>query len=198
MKPTLQKLSPDAEFLDVIKEAIRTKKNILVSAHDDADRIGFIDACLMYLAEVEPAERCTILEDTAVLDVASTSPNMIQRTASEGKPMERLLGAALHQSAKRIIVAEARTGEIMTVLLSAWNRSHPGGMTAIAANSVVDALARVQRLCAQEAPRGVDALIATSLDLIVHLARGSNGPRVTELARVECVNETFVLEEIYS
>ncbi|MDX8355393.1 ATPase, T2SS/T4P/T4SS family [Cognatiyoonia sp. IB215182] len=196
MKPTLQQLSPDAEFLDVIKEAIRTKKNILVSAHEDADRIGFIDACLMYLAEVEPDERSIILEDAAALDV--TSSNMIQRTASGNKPMEVLLVAALHMGVKRIIVAEARTGEIMTVLLSAWNRSHPGGMTAIAANSVVDALARVQRLCVQEAPRGVDALIANALDLIVHLARGSNGPRVTELARVKCVNETFVLEEIYT
>lgn len=112
--------------------------------------------------------------------------------------MEVLLVAALHMSAKRIIVAEARTGEIMTVLLLAWNTSHPGGMTAIAANSVIDALGRVQRLCAQEAPRSVDALIANSLDLIVHLARGSNGPRVTELARVKCVNGTFVLEEIYT
>ncbi len=196
MKPTLQQLSPDAEFLDVIKEAIRTKKNVLVSAHDDADRIGFIDACLMYLAEVEPEERCIILEDTAMLDVTSSS--MIQRTASECNPMEALLGAALHKSAKRIIVAEARTGEIMTVLLSAWNTSHPGGMTAIAANSVVNALARVQGLCAQEAPHGVDALIANSLDLIVHLARWRDGPRVTELARVACVNGTFILEEIYT
>ena len=196
MKPTLQKLSPDVEFLDVIKEAIRMKENILVSAHDDADRIGFIDACLMYLAEVEPDEHCIILEDAAALHV--TSSKMIKRTASEGNPMEELLLAALHKPAKRIIVAEARTGEIMTVLLSAWNWSHPGGMTAIAANSVVDALTRVQRLCAQEAPRGVEALIANSLDLIVHLARGSNGPRVTELARVKCVNETFVLEEIYT
>lgn len=196
MKPTLQQLSPDVEFLDVIKRAIRMKENILVSAHDDADRIGFIDACLKYLAEVEPDERCIILEDAAALDV--TSSNMIQRTASEGNPMEELLLAALHKPAKRIIVAEASTGEIMTVLLSAWNWSHPGGMTAIAANSVVDALTRVQRLCAQEAPRGVEVLIANSLDLIVHLARGSNGPRVTELARVKCVNETFVLEEIYT
>ncbi|WP_299749868.1 ATPase, T2SS/T4P/T4SS family [uncultured Tateyamaria sp.] len=196
MKPTLQKLSPDVEFLDVIKEAIRMKENILVSAHDDADRIGFVDACLMYLAEVEPDEHCIILEDAAALHV--TSSKMIKRTASEGNPMEELLLAALHKPAKRIIVAEARTGEIMTVLLSAWNWSHPGGMTAIAANSVVDALTRVQRLCAQEAPRGVEALIANSLDLIVHLARGSNGPRVTELARVKCVNETFVLKEIYT
>ena len=123
-------------------------------------------------------------------------PNTLRLISSEMISMDRLLVSTLRLAPKRIIVGEVRTGKVMTLLLKAWNTGHPGGITTIHANSAMDVLPRVQMLCAEEIQGGVDALIASSLDLVVHLSRGQDAPQVTELARVKRHEDGFVVEDV--
>jgi P-type conjugative transfer ATPase TrbB len=190
----LSEFVPHAGFLAVIKQAIVDKENLLVSGGTGAGKTSFANACLAYLAQVAPEQRCVVLEDTAELQVPM--PNTLKLISSENISMDRLLVSTLRLAPKRIIVGEVRTGKVMTLLLKAWNTGHPGGITTIHANSAIDVLPRVQMLCAEELQGGVDALIASSLDLIVHLSRGQEAPQVTQLARVTRCNDTFIIKEI--
>lgn len=190
----LSEFVPDTGFLSVIKQAIEDKNNLLISGGTGAGKTSFANACLAYLAEVAADQRCVVLEDTAELQVPV--PNTLKLISSEQISMDRLLVSTLRLAPKRIIVGEVRTGKVMTLLLKAWNTGHPGGITTIHANSAMDVLPRVQMLCAEEIQGGVDALIASSLDLVVHLSRGQDAPQVTELARVTRHEDGFVVEDV--
>lgn len=185
---------PNADDLAMIKAAIMARKNILVSGGTGAGKTSFVDACLAYLAQEAPEQRCVILEDTAELQVPM--PNALRLLSSHKVSLDQLLVSTLRLAPKRIFLGEVRSGRVMTLLLKAWNTGHPGGITTIHANSALDVIPRAQGLIAEELPNGADLLIAASLDLIIHLSRGVSAPQVTELAQVALEHSTLVIKEI--
>ncbi len=102
----------------------------------------------------------------------------------------------------RIVVGEVRGGEAMD-MLQAMNTGHTGSLTTLHANSPRDGTARLETMCMMA---GLDMpllairkQIAAAVNLIVHLARLSDGSRkmthITELSGME--GEIVTLTDIF-
>jgi pilus assembly protein CpaF len=102
----------------------------------------------------------------------------------------------------RIIVGEARGGEVMD-MLQAMNTGHDGSMSTVHANDTRDALQRLELMIAlsgAELPTKVARqYIASAIQVFVHIARLSNGERkvvrISELVGVE--DGEFRIEDIF-
>jgi pilus assembly protein CpaF len=81
----------------------------------------------------------------------------------------------------RIVVGEVRGGEALD-MLQAMNTGHPGSMSTAHANSPPDLLARLETMALMsdiDLPVGhVREQIASTIDLIVHMARLPDGRRI--------------------
>jgi pilus assembly protein CpaF len=89
----------------------------------------------------------------------------------------------------RIVVGEVRSGEALD-MLQAMNTGHSGSLTTVHANSPRDALARIETLVLMsgyDLPlRAIRQQVASSLDLVVYLARQPDGSRrVTHITEVQ-------------
>ena len=78
----------------------------------------------------------------------------------------------------RLVVGEVRGGEVVE-LLAALNTGHEGGCGTLHANSALDVPARIEAL-ALAAGLGREAAhsqLASAVDVVLHLARASDGTR---------------------
>jgi pilus assembly protein CpaF len=102
--------------------------------------------------------------------------------------IRELLRGALRMRPDRIVIGEVRGGEALDLLM-ALNTGHEGALSTVHANSPEDALRRVETL-ALMAGVGLPHLaireqLGRGLDLVIHLARLSDGcRRVMEVAEV--------------
>jgi pilus assembly protein CpaF len=98
----------------------------------------------------------------------------------------------------RIIIGECRGAEVLD-MLQAMNTGHDGSMTTLHANSTRDVLVRMSSmilLSGIELPvRAINEMIASAIDLIVHIARFSDGARkITGITEVAGMKEDFQLD----
>ena len=99
-----------------------------------------------------------------------------------------LVRNALRMRPDRLIVGEVRGGEAFD-MVQAMNTGHDGSMSTCHANSVIDALRRLETMVLV-AGTGLplDATrqqIGSSIDLVIHVARGANGQRrVVDVAEI--------------
>jgi pilus assembly protein CpaF len=94
-----------------------------------------------------------------------------------------LVRAALRLRPDRLIVGEVR-GEEAFDLLQALNTGHCGSLCTIHANGPADALARLESLVLLAGVglpvEAIRAQIRSSIDAVVHVARGADGDRTIE------------------
>jgi pilus assembly protein CpaF len=135
------------------------------------------------LGEVAPDQRLLVIEDAAELVVAH--PHVV-RLVCRGANVEGagavglrdLVRQALRMRPDRLVVGEFRGAE-MVELLVALNTGHEGSAATLHANSAADVPARFAALGALAglpAP-AVTSLVASAVDLVVHLRRGPDGVR---------------------
>ncbi len=184
----------DSVYLAQIKAAIVARKNILIAGGTSSGKTSFANACLAYLAQVAPNDRCIILEDTD--ELRSELPNTLKLISSESVSLSDLLVSALRLAPKRICVGEVREGTVAKLLLRSWNTGHPGGITTIHANSASEVIPTLQLLCMESLSAGVDQLIGSALDMIVYITRGTSRPQVQEVASVEFKNNTVITTKV--
>lgn len=185
---------PNAIFLEQIKAAIVGRKNILIAGGTSSGKTSFANACLAYLADVAPTDRCIILEDTD--ELRSPLPNTLKLISSEDVSLSNLLVSALRLAPKRICVGEVREGIVAKLLLRSWNTGHPGGITTIHANSASDVIPTLQLLCMESLSAGVDQLIGSALDMVVYITRGTSRPQVQEIATIQFKDNTISLTKV--
>jgi pilus assembly protein CpaF len=109
---------------------------------------------------------------------------------------------SLRMRPDRIIVGEVRGSEAFD-MMQAMNTGHDGSLTTIHANSPRDALSRIENMvlmAGYELPvRAIREQVASAIDLIVHLARMSDGSRrvtrVTEITGME--SEVVTAQDIF-
>jgi pilus assembly protein CpaF len=102
----------------------------------------------------------------------------------------------------RIVVGECRGGEALD-MLQAMNTGHDGSLTTIHANSPRDVISRLETMvlmAGMDLPiRAVREQIASAIDLVVHLARFSDGSRkivnITEVVGIE--GDRMLLQDIF-
>ncbi len=157
------------------------------------------------LGAVPPTERVLLIEDAPELVV--THPHVV-RLVCRGANVEgagaiglrELVRQALRMRPDRLVVGEFRGAE-MVELLVALNTGHEGSGATLHANSAADVPARFAALGALaglSAP-AVTSLVASAIDVVIHLRRGRDGRRVVaELALVRRAGDELTIHPAWS
>jgi pilus assembly protein CpaF len=175
---------------DELAAAVGARRSILVSGGTGSGKTTLLNALSAF---IDRDERVITIEDAAELRLRQ--PHVVRlesRPANvEGRgrvTIRELLRGALRMRPDRIVIGEVRGGEALDLLM-ALNTGHEGALSTVHANSPEDALRRVETL-ALMAGVGLphDAIreqLGRGLDLVIHLARLSDGSRrVVEVAEV--------------
>jgi pilus assembly protein CpaF len=197
-----------AGLTEIIRAAVQARLNILVSGGTGAGKTTMLNV----LSNAIPnTERIVTIEDSAELQLQQdhvvrleTRPPNIE---GQGAVTQRdLVRNALRMRPDRIVVGEVRGGEVLD-MLQAMNTGHDGSLSTVHANSTRDALSRIETMVLMAGVslpvRAMRDYIASALDLMVHLARLSDGTRkvtrVTEIVGMEedvvTTQDIFVFEQ---
>jgi pilus assembly protein CpaF len=144
-------------------------------------------------AELDPSLRVVIAEEVFEADVALANVASMQTRPARNDRREvdlrRLVAGFLRMAPDIAIVGEVRDREVLPLLLTL--SSGVKGYTTLHAGSAKQALTRLRFIAqladvANELPMSaLNALISEAIDVVVHVARTTNGPRVTEILAVE-------------
>ena len=159
----------------LLAEAVRERKNILVSGGTSTGKTTFLNALL---AEVPRDERLIIIEDTP--ELSAPHENQVGLIAvrdgmGEAKvSADDLVGASLRMRPDRIILGELRGIEALA-FLRAVNSGHPGSMTTIHADSPESAMDQLALLVLQAGTKlgraDVREYVNQTIDVYVQLGR---------------------------
>jgi pilus assembly protein CpaF len=193
---------------EILRAAVQVRLNMLVSGGTGAGKTTMLNV----LSNAIPnTERIVTIEDSAELQLQQehvvrleTRPPNIE---GQGAVTQRdLVRNALRMRPDRIVVGEVRGPEVLD-MLQAMNTGHDGSLSTVHANSTRDALSRLETMVLMSGLslpiRAMRDYIASALDLIVHLARLSDGTRkvtrVTEIVGMEedvvTTQDIFVFEQ---
>lgn len=185
-------LSRDAaEFLS---EAVSQRRNIIVSGGTGTGKTTMLNVLSSHIAR---SERVVTVEDAVELQL--DMPNIIRlesrpaNTEGAGAVTIRdLVRNSLRMRPDRIVVGEVRGAEALD-MLQAMNTGHDGSLSTLHANNPRDAIRRLETMVllgGVDLPlRAIREQVASAVDLIVQLTRGSDGARfvssITEVVGLE-------------
>ncbi len=189
----VQRGTLEAGHRAVLRDAIDMHRNILVIGATASGKTTFGNALLREVTERFPTERIVILEDTIELQCAA--PDHVALRTTPDHSLAQLVKMTLRTSPDRIVVGEVRD-EAALDLLDAWATGHPGGIATLHASSPEGALLRLDRLAQRANVPSQIALIAEAIHVIVAMAGGMDGKRVSHIVRVTGLDRRgqFVLE----
>lgn len=169
---------------DVIKEAVRKHRNILVIGGTGSGKTTLINAIINEMVLSDPDERIFILEDTGEIQCAAQ--NFVQYHTTLDVDMTQLLKTTLRMRPDRILVGEVRGPEALD-LLDAWNTGHEGGAATLHANDALSGLTRLESLISRNpsAPKEIMPLIAEAVDRVVHITRTPHGRKIQQIIEVQ-------------
>jgi len=172
-----------------LASAVRDRENVLVSGGGGTGKTTLLGV----LARLIPAdERVVTIEDAAELRLGPRHVVTLEcRPANvEGRgevSLRDLVRCAMRMRADRIIVGEVRGPEALD-MLQALTSGHAGSMATVHADAPREALMRVDMMALMAAPglsvAAARRLVASAVDLVVHLVRDGDGRR-----RVEAITE---------
>ncbi|MCB2067160.1 MAG: P-type DNA transfer ATPase VirB11 [Erythrobacter sp.] len=184
----MRALGPD-EAPAALREAVRGRRNIIVSGGTSTGKTTFLNALL---AEIPLEERLVLIEDTEELRLRHQ--NAVGLIAARGAlseaevSAEDLLIAALRLRPDRIILGELRGAEAFT-FLRAVNTGHPGSMTSIHADTPARAVEQLVLLVLQAGSRlgrdDVRHYVQESVDVFVQLSRQGGKRAVSQVVIAE-------------
>ena len=179
-----------ADGAEVCRRLLAHRNNIVVSGATSSGKTSLLASLL---AELEESERLVVVEDTSELPIRRDGVVRLEtRPPSSSGPrpitMVDLVRTALRLRPDRIVVGEVRGDEVVG-LVQAMNTGHDGSCSTCHANSARDALIRLETLVMQAAPswplEAIRRQLASSIDVIIHLARDHLGRRrIVEIAEV--------------
>lgn len=161
---------------DVIVNAIRQHKNILVIGGTSSGKTTLVNAIINEMVVMNPTDRIVIIEDTGELQCVAE--NCVPYHTTLEMTMTHLLKMILRVRPDRIFVGEVRGPEALDLLM-AWNTGHPGGCATLHANNGRAGLDRLEMLISMhpDSPSPIQPLIGEAVDVLVHIARLSDGSR---------------------
>lgn len=191
----------DSAGASILKKFVAEKKNIFVCGGTGTGKTSLLGALL---GEVHPSERIIALEDVAEIRV--NHPHFLTleaRPANQEGEGEISLSSLLRQSLRmrpdRLVIGECRGTEALDLLM-ALNTGHKGSFGTIHANSPRDALQRLETLALLAAGNlreaALKVLIASVMQVVVFLERGTNGRKIAAIAEVRGVEGSqYLLKE---
>jgi type IV secretion system protein VirB11 len=171
-----------ARQMDVLEQAIRERKNILVVGGTGSGKTTLCNAIIDGVSRITPEHRVVVGEDTS--EIQCTAENVVFLRTSDTVDMLRLLKVTMRLRPDRIVIGECRGGEALA-LLKAWNTGHDGGVATVHANSARAGLIRMEQLIAEVIATPMQNLIAEAVDLVVFIRKTTQGRRVEEIVSVE-------------
>ncbi|MFQ5520764.1 MAG: CpaF family protein, partial [Candidatus Methylomirabilia bacterium] len=179
---------------EIIFAAVQARLNVLVSGGTGGGKTTLLNV----LSNAIPnSERIITIEDSAelqlqqehVVRLETRPPNIEGKGAITQRDLVR---NALRMRPDRIVVGEVRGAEVLD-MLQAMNTGHDGSISTVHANSSRDALSRIETMVLMSGlslpVRALREYISSALDMIIHVARLSDGTRkvvrVTEIAGME-------------
>lgn len=186
-----------AQVHATVLDAVARRKNILVVGSTGSGKTTLVNAIIAAMADLCPADRLVIMEDTSELQ--SASPNTVFLRTSPNVSMRDLLRATMRLRPDRILVGEVRGGEALD-LLKAWNTGHDGGVATVHAGSARGGLTRLEELIGEVSQMPMPRLIAGAVDLILFIRRSRHGREVAQatwLKDYDFPTQTYGLEAIY-
>ena len=193
--------SSNQAMADFLNACVLSRKNIIVSGGTGSGKTTLLNIISFFIPD---GERIITIEDAAELRLKSHSHwgRLESRSANvEGKgviSIRDLFINTLRMRPDRIIIGECRGPEVLD-MLQAMNTGHDGSLTTLHANSTRDVLVRMSSmmlLSGIELPlRAMYEMIASAIDVIVHVTRFSDGTRkITGITEVAGLKENFQLD----
>ena len=192
------------EMADFLILAVRGRLNILMSGGTGAGKTTVLNNLSRFIPQ---SERVITIEQTAELQLQQ--PDVVameMRPANvegQGEISQReLLKNSLRMRPDRIIVGEARGGEVLE-MLQAMNTGHDGSMSTVHANDTRDALDRLEMMIALsgvELPTLVARqYLASAIQILVHVSRLRTGERkITRISELcGCHDAVYDIKDIY-
>ncbi|MDR5867054.1 CpaF family protein [Halomonas koreensis] len=177
-------------LMRMLRTAVAERRNILISGATGAGKTTLLN---ILSRDIPSHERVVTIEDAAELQLGNSHVVRLEtrppNSEGEGEVGARqLVRNALRMRPDRVILGESRGDEALD-MLQAMNTGHLGSMSTVHANSARDALVRLQMMIRLAGFQGSDGLvnqiIATALDLVVHVTRDDRGHRhVVEVQRI--------------
>ncbi|MDI9818651.1 MULTISPECIES: P-type conjugative transfer ATPase TrbB [unclassified Legionella] len=180
----------------VIKNAVKTHRNILVVGGTGSGKTTLVNAIINEMVNHSPTERVFIIEDTGEIQCAAE--NCVQYHTTLDVNMTQLLKTTLRMRPDRILVGEVRGGEALD-LLDAWNTGHEGGAATLHANNCLAGLQRLKSLISRNpaAPAEIEPLIGEAVHCVVHIARTPQGRRVEDIISIKGFeNGHYIIETL--
>ncbi|MBX3303492.1 MAG: CpaF family protein [Nitrospira sp.] len=200
----VEKRSLTPEIGDLMKAIVQARLNVLISGGTGTGKTTMLNILSGFIPN---NERIVTVEDAAELQLRQEHVVRLEtRPANiEGKgeiAQRELVKNALRMRPDRIIVGEVRGAESLD-MLQAMNTGHDGSLTTVHANSCRDALTRIETLVSMTgfnlAPKSMRHYISSALDVIIQIARLSDGTRkvisVQEVVGME--GDLITLQELF-
>ncbi len=198
--------SLNKDIADFLSAAVCARKNMIISGGTGAGKTTVLNVISEFIPD---GERIITIEDAAELRLKKSHWGRLESRPSnvEGKgsiTIRDLFINTLRMRPDRIVIGECRGPEVLD-MLQAMNTGHDGSLTTLHANSTRDALTRLSSmilLSGLELPiRAINEMVASALDLVVHVARFSDGTRkitgVTEVVGLTADRMEVALEDIF-
>ena len=178
------------ELHDQLAAAVGARRSVLVSGGTGSGKTTLLNALSAF---IDPDERVITIEDAAELRLRQ--PHVVRLESRPANVENRgrvtirdLLRGALRMRPDRIVIGEVRGGEALDLLM-ALNTGHEGALSTVHANSPEDALRRIETLALMAGVglphEAIREQLGRGLDLVIHLARLSDGSRrVVEVGEV--------------
>jgi pilus assembly protein CpaF len=192
------------DIADMLEMCVNARLNILISGGTGAGKTTLLNSLSAY---IPVNERIVTIEDSAELQLQQ--PHVVRLETRppniEGKgevTQRELVRNSLRMRPDRIVIGEVRGGEAID-MLQAMNTGHDGSLTTVHANTPRDALARLETMIQMTgmslSERAMRQQIASALDLVVQVARLSDGTRrVTSISEITGMEgDTITMQEIF-
>jgi pilus assembly protein CpaF len=178
-------------MMQLLQACVHARLNIIISGGTGAGKTTLLNVLSGFISA---DERIVTIEDAAELRLRQdhvarmeTRPPNVEGTGAIR--IRELVINALRMRPDRIIVGEVR-GEEAIDMLQAMNTGHDGSLTTIHSNSPRDAMGRLEVMVgmasANMSVRSIRQQISSAIDLVIQIARLSDGSRRV-VAMTECV-----------
>jgi len=192
------------EMVDFLKACVIAHMNIIVVGGTGSGKTTLLNNLSSFIPDTD---RIVTIEDAAELQLRQ--PHIVRLETRppniEGKgqiAIRDLLINSLRMRPDRLVVGECRGAETLD-MLQAMNTGHDGSLTTIHANSVRDAVQRVETMVMMagfELPiRAIRQQFASAIHLLVNASRLTGGPRkVMSIAEVQGMEgDNVTMQEIF-